>query len=1253
MIALCSVPASRQISVDTIASQSDPSTILEICYPDDKADRIVNGIRSAISSLKVTFCDEEDVEAFKQAIEERCNKNTSATAPKAPGTPKKQSFAIIDIDSASGDEDIEEGHTANTMATSEVDGSSPLRGVSRRKSLSRPQKHIAGMSNLEVQAGEDTPALKKRPDPRPLIQRLLSSQEERTEPISKAGSGSKQLQVRRSPRTIDSAEGATAKKQLPHLLADESASDQLPKVKINGKRPAEAASILLSNQAKKRSKPSVTKGQASNDADTQNSSRNSESLKDNMARITGAEKDDSQASTESAKPGLKRRANKGPTTAKAEQPQKASKTASKAVEFDLPPSDDEDIPPIKKAKTKTTKPAVKATVKEPAGKKKSGTQVTAPPKGGKKKETDKSKAKKSQETEAPTTAASNRARRAAKTPKYIVDSDEDEDDGVEVESDHDQEVEDDPIDDNDQETAEDSYPAEKGTHEAATHISQAEFESQLLPDMADRESTGDEARPSEKRPQNSAARERTALKELPISQNLPKIRKHAAADKEPLVQKTTAKQPVLRDHIPVRNPIAAKGPVLVADSSVQDPRDEQSILERNLPVQKLPRKQTPAKAKPSEQVFSRQKATPQRNTKRLSEISIPPTSEKLLRKTPIVHFGPQGPANQAVQRTSEGEGAQYSITEDDGHSDVLATQADEGSHLEETDELVQQPSHSHGNTTSNLDPAQGSTQSGPVHDSFEFLSPSQPADGTDMGYLDEGVQMPSAKAVVKSPEVNETQPRSPQEDSIEAEVAERDSMSDEPQHEIEDRHNEVQTTQAGIEEHVEIEDIQAETSKSHTIDTDNESSVDKSYDQHASEYVPSEAEAEARVHSVPAPEPQLSRRPDNHPSRAQTPLFDEEAPARGYQRTKEQSVSRKAIRQSIGVSAIIDKGHPTAQKVINTQKLRPDRQPDAVPATGEARRSSAALPETVRRPKKSGTLETATAMAVKEVRKSSKESAATSVPAGKARVAEKSNEHGLMSQSRQERGQSATFHRAVPDLESAVEDAEEPAAKRRKQTLTRAHLKAASDMSSTSTLTRSALPMAPPPLPQALPSRATRKPDPPRKSWPESRSETTTRLAQAATKQPSKPAEPVRIKKRLTLPLAANEPLHEADFAPATPASFSTRLDLHANLPKHVAHNDEDSRMQDAGQKLGNGSITLVNEDDSFHGDRPTIWTRAGHRQHSEPDDDDDVSMAASPSRNKGHVENRHISMVGKLTARDSQQGLLAAIISVTNVSTC
>jgi hypothetical protein len=89
--------------------------------------------------------------------------------------------------------------------------------------------------------------------------------------------------------------------------------------------------------------------------------------------------------------------------------------------------------------------------------------------------------------------------------------------------------------------------------------------------------------------------------------------------------------------------------------------------------------------------------------------------------------------------------------------------------------------------------------------------------------------------------------------------------------------------------------------------------------------------------------------------------------------------------------------------------------------------------------------------------------------------------------------------------------------------------------------------------------------------------------------------------------------------------------------------------MEDAGQKLGNGSMTLINEEQSVLGDRSGMWTTTGRRRRSESTDD--ASMPASPSNRKRHAARGNDQMVASLKARESQQDLLKAIFNITNVS--
>ncbi|KAG9785640.1 hypothetical protein KCU88_g2453, partial [Aureobasidium melanogenum] len=66
--------------------------------------------------------------------------------------------------------------------------------------------------------------------------------------------------------------------------------------------------------------------------------------------------------------------------------------------------------------------------------------------------------------------------------------------------------------------------------------------------------------------------------------------------------------------------------------------------------------------------------TPKRSPMRPSEGPIPPVSEKLVRKTAIVHFDPQGPKNQAVppRPTVEDEPESHSLVDENGQTHDVA-----------------------------------------------------------------------------------------------------------------------------------------------------------------------------------------------------------------------------------------------------------------------------------------------------------------------------------------------------------------------------------------------------------------------------------------------------------------------------------------------------------------------------------------------------------------------------------------------------
>ncbi|ETI29310.1 hypothetical protein G647_01763 [Cladophialophora carrionii CBS 160.54] len=1239
MMTLVSVPVTKDMSVNCIASESKSSTILEIQYPRDEGDRFVNGSRSAINSLTITFCDEEAIDSFTQSIQELRDNRTPGSAPKFPWTPRKQSFAIVNVSSTSEDDGHNEGRALNTMSTSEIEVSSPLRDISLRhlqKSdsatdrLSQKQTATA-LSRIGAGDGEDTPALRKAPNSRQLIERLRASQEEATDLPRKVGSGSRRSHLPGSPSKADPAEGAVTQKQpTRHSTAANGsargAAPASPGSESKRKRHAEPASSSLSNQAKKRSKAADATTQASSNPDTQISSRKKGTLKDTMARLIGAGKDASKAGAGTAQTGLKRRANKESTTPKGEQFQKPSKPASDAVSFDLPPTDDEDTRLVKKAKTGATKRPGKTAVRGLGEKTKSAVQVVASPKGRKKKPNSKPKPKEPGEKKSQPTAASSRARRAPKTPKYIENSDESEEDVTPGETSVEEGIEEIHNADNVEETAKDSLPISKGILRTAAEASQLEFmthvESQLQ-EMVDRESTDDEAGSRDKHPLQDSANEQPTLRDKPPAQLPREMHKQTVSEKAPPVSEIIATQPVSEN---TSKPISAvAGDTLGKDDApIRNPSDGRIVVAKSPYTSMLREKQTPTREKLTEQVSTQPKATPQRNTKRLSESSIPPASEKLLRKTPIVHFGPQGPANQAMQSKPARKEVTFRSSADKSYGQPQASRFDDDEHTQVRDQRAQQPRPEPPDPIRQVDNAEEAIKSAPWEEDSQLPPPDDAANDIHVEYVDDLGELSISEGKFKSPEIEKTQPRSPREaDPCEKEVAE-----------------------------VEADD-EDDPSKMKSIDTDDTSFFDKSYDQETSEYVASEPEQGASGKSPPGPECQRSRKPDATILGAETPLLDDDATSQGNQRAKEPLVSRSAIRQSIGLSAILDEEYPTAQKVINPQKLRPARQSAAVDQTSQARISSIGSSSFTQISKRADILEpTKHADTWKEAQRTSTAPGILSMSPRQAVSANKSSDYDIVLQ--YEKGRTQLPPRSSNAAsESALHVGDTSVVK--PGTINDSPARPGQDSSrvtATSPPSRTARSMAPPPPPMILPTRVSSKPGHARKSWPESHVEGATRAAEAPVKEQVKPinAGPVRVKKRLTLPLAAEEQIQKSDVPPATPASFSTRLDLHADLSTHQARNDGDWRMEYGAQRFGNGSMTLVNEEESGPEERSGIWTRPGRRQG--PASGDDMSKAASPSRisrGKEHAGDRDGLVVGKVNARSSQRALLSAIVNITN----
>jgi hypothetical protein len=337
--------------------------------------------------------------------------------------------------------------------------------------------------------------------------------------------------------------------------------------------------------------------------------------------------------------------------------------------------------------------------------------------------------------------------------------------------------------------------------------------------------------------------------------------------------------------------------------------------------------------------------------------------------------------------------------------------------------------------------------------------------------------------------------------------------------------------------------------------------------------------------------------------RPETPLLEDEIPR---ERPKHQPVTTAQAhrKQSIGVAAILDAEYPQAEKTINTSKMRSGLHPGQEQGTVRDARIWAARPD----------------IEESEIRDGASGSNQKPVPAT---TPTSSRAHGC-----------------------------EPQPKNDPKVIGKP-LKS----------------MCPPPRPRSAPSEPTPRPDhaPPTSN---------TTVAPAAPRTPPRRSNsgiiphklpptvqsrrnkapypslnvPVRIKK--TKPPSRKVSISEVEASPDTPMSFSTRLGAHASLAD--ANLDEQAVVSEpkaTSHRPGDGSLTLVNEDESVLGHPARIWPRRVSRRRSVSTDG--MSSAMSPSGGSRFAHRADQQILRDVQVRDTQHGLLDAITRIATVSLC
>ncbi|OAP54881.1 hypothetical protein AYL99_10581 [Fonsecaea erecta] len=1100
MLTLFSVPVSKNISLNHQTSESESSTVLEIRYPGIEGDKHINGSKGAINSLTITLCDKDTVEDFIQMIEEQRCDNTLLGLPSVPRSPKRHSVAFIELGSASTGGNHEKRARWNASTIPEADASSPLHNISLRAqqkqdltATSTRQDHASkfeSSASSSDKSAEDTPASRRLPETEPLIERLRASQEGPKGVQSKDKVSPAQPQLGHKNLDADVAQGALGKKPSPYPPSD--ATEPAPQAE-----PLDPDRHSLANKSDHRYNAEVVKkttatssrdGLGFSGVDHRHWGINQilESTPKNprhdvpMANLVGIQLDPgghSQASKSSAKAGLKRRSVKNSTAPQKPQPQKPSKSASDAAEFDLPTFVEEGTRPTKKARTNNPKAPTKASAKETAGTngRARNAQAAVSPKRHKHKAIGK-KLTKAPEKKTRATAASTRARRAAITPKYIELSDEGGEGGAGDAEEEEEEPANHGIRDN-IECAEDSLPLTKGALEIALKASQHSSESNIE-EIIDGDNTDMDDVPTEVSPARDSPDEQVA------------------PSRNSVIPSTSHKQsPASRKH-------------------VLDPPFAVAVSEDNHDPKRI----------------SQQKSTPRHGQKRLSENSIPPVSEKLLRKTRIVHFRPQGPENQAVLQKTR-----------------LAP-----IDPETINETSRRPEH----------PAR---------------IQSEPAEDVDERVLDHTPE-PMPRAV---------------------ELEEASSM----RHGIDMSERSAGGRDMDMNTHADNADEQA-------IELYGEWRTDISCDQEASEYIVSGLEEAVSEDSFHIPDSRSSHKTDTQRTKLRMPpVSDAELPC-DTAGAKQPHISPEPTRQSIGVSSLMDHLYPQTEKVIKASKLHASHRAMAIKEVSRSHATPKVAPKKVIGSRKSEPILVSDDADMVRIDNTAVD--IVPVPVLRAVAVGEDNTYYKTISPRQE------HLRATPQSERE---------------------------SSASLKHCAAEPMGLPPPPTA-PLRSNKQHYPLRKSWPAAQADRKPALLEKAVDETHKPLAtgPVRVKKNLSLPLASHQPMLEPELSPATPVSFSSRLNLHLPLPD--SESLKKTNGEETDRKIGNGSLTLVDGDETGLRDRSGQGPRLGRRQPSESRDDS--SEITSPLPKTKDVRGGD-SMVGVISARESQQEILDAIINITN----
>lgn len=604
--------------------------------------------------------------------------------------------------------------------------------------------------------------------------------------------------------------------------------------------------------------------------------------------------------------------------------------------------------------------------------------------------------------------------------------------------------------------------------------------------------------------------------------------------------------------------------------------------------------------------------TPQRAIKPPREGSIPSVSEKVLRKTSIVHFGPQGPGNQAMPLAASATKPNAVSTSREVHA--ATTTSPMRVSLVDEELAITRAEHDHRPTheaRAEINAETNDTEDddvAPPEDHVDRLDEmaSDPRPPILEHQKEACVEVTKAKA--KKVRTDENQPHThvesaaveePElvmhEDMVESVAGNSTANGIIPVLEEQADSKSIEAARRGLSDQT---DLQMQASDISDAETDERPSPVRSrasMEREVSEYVDSESSEGVVEDSIASADFQGQPHPNNRPRSPgpHTPAFDDLTPVNQRPRPKGSISYQDNNRRSIGVSTILDEEYPQSEKVINTQKIRSSLRPRFE--------------------------EVSLHVGQHEVR--------ADASLGRHAARSRGDDMDTWAETTITQAAGSKF-RNENNTGTASERVNSMGPPPSRNTLSKPHLLANQS------------------LMRSVPLKTNVQP-----STTDKRNlDNVPRNHNPPTEEAKLPPHvPVRVKK--TVPPLTAMPTSEIEVPLGTPLSFCTRWDMQADNAAEEATRTNGkghvSESKNIVQNPGDASLTLINQEDSADAHRRATRLRRGRRLRSMSTDD--MSSVMSPSQNEPlHLARKR--QTTDLKVRDSQRGLLDVVMDITKV---